>query len=113
MSVIASHSCLDQVLRPEIRPQVHNLPRPKSNQHPHRPESKPLNPLIRALVCISELLLSHPQVLHLSNNLLDILLDPPQLSINRLKLLRSLDCRPISCIGADVDIELDVARGGV
>src|SRR4051812_21490274 len=97
------------MLRPEISPQIHNLPCTKANQHSHRSQSKPFDSLIRALIRISELLLSMSQVLHLSDNLIDVLLDSSQLSVDRAELLCGLNGRPISGIGANIDIEFDVA----
>lgn len=97
------------MLRPEISPQIHNLPCTKANQHSHRTQSKPFDSLIRALIRISELLLSLSQVFHLSDNLFDVLLDSSQFSVDREELLCGLNSRPISGIGANIDIEFDVA----
>jgi hypothetical protein len=96
---------------PEVRPQIDDLPRAKSNKHTHSPKGKPFDSLIRALVGISELLLSSPEILHLSHDLIDSLLDSAQLGLDRLQLLRGLNTGPVFGVGANVDIELDVSGG--
>ena len=100
---------LDKVLRPEVRPEVHNLPRAQRHEHSHGADSKPLDTLVCALVGISQLDLTAPQVVQLSNNLGSDLADPLELSLHGLQLLASLNGIPILCICANVDIELDVA----
>ena len=100
---------LDKVLRPEVRPEVHNLPRAQRHEHSHGADSKPLDTLVCALVGISQLDLTAPQVVQLSNNLGSDLADPLELSLHGLQLLASLNGIPILCICANVDVELDVA----
>jgi hypothetical protein len=51
---------LDKVLGPEVRPEVHNLPRTKRHEHSHGANSKPLDTLVCALVGISQLNLTSP-----------------------------------------------------
>ena len=75
-----------------------------------RTKGKPLDPLICAFICVSQFLLPHPQVFHLIHNLIDSLLNPPQLGLDGFQLLRSLDGRPISRVGADIDVQLDMAE---
>ena len=96
---------------PEISPQIHNLPRPQPDQHPHGAKREPFDPLIRALVRIPQLLLPGAEVVHLGHNLADELLDAPQLRLDRFQLLRRLNGRPVAGVGADVDVEFDVAGG--
>lgn len=98
------------MLTPEVRPQINDLPRSQPDQHAHRAQREPLDTLIRALIRISQLLLSCPQIVHLRNNLANRLFDPPELRFDRLQLLASRDSIPVLGIGAYVDVELDVAR---
>lgn len=101
---------LDEMLAPEVRPEVHDLPRTQPNQHRHRPNCKPLDALIRALIRIPQLLLTGPQIVHLRDNFADRLLNAPQLRLDRLQLLASRNGVPVLGIGSYVDVELDVAR---
>lgn len=94
---------------PEISPQINNLPSTQSNQHPHRAERKPLDPLVGALVGIAQLLLPRPQVLHLADNLGHHLLHAAEIRLDGLELLVDLDAGPVAGVGADVDVELDGA----
>ena len=94
---------------PEISPQVHDLPRAQPHQHPHRPKRKPFDALIGALVRVPKLLLPRPEVVHLSDNLPDQLFDASQLRLDRLQLLLRLDGRPVSGVGADVNVQFNVA----
>jgi len=96
---------------PEICPQIHDLPRPQSNQHSHRAKRKPLDPLIRTLIRIPKLLFSRPQIVHLPHNLRYQLLNAPKLRLNRLQLLLRLNGRPVAGVGADVDVQFDMAGG--
>lgn len=96
---------------PEVRPEVHNLPPPKSNEEEGSGHAEPLDTVVGALVGITELLLTSAQVIHLANNLADQLLDTAQIGLEWLKLLGGLDSGPVLGIGANVDIELDVAAG--
>jgi hypothetical protein len=89
---------------PEISPQINNLPRAQSHQHAHGPQRKPLDPLVRALIGVAQLLLAHAQVLHFLHDLIDAGLDAPQLRVDGLELLGGLDRRPIARVGADVDV---------
>jgi hypothetical protein len=100
---------LDKVLGPEVRPEVHNLPRTKRHEHSHGANSKPLDTLVGALVGISQLNLTSPQVIQLGNNLGSDLADSLELCFHGLQLLAGLDGVPIFCVGADVDVKLDVA----
>lgn len=100
---------LDKMLTPEVRPQIDHLPRTQSQQSKHHGNRKPLNTLIRTLVGISQLLLARPEILHLVNNFANNLLNTLQLNLNRLELLGGLDRGPIARVGANVDIELDLA----
>ena len=100
---------LDKVLRPEVRPEVHNLPRAQRHEHSHGANSKPLDTLVCALVGISQPDLTTPQVVQLSNNLGSDLADSLELRLHGLQLLSGLDGIPILCVCANVDVELDVA----
>ena len=100
------------MLRPEIRPEIHHLPRPEPNQHPHRPQRKPLHPLIRALIRVPQFLLPRPEVLHLRHDLVDGLLDAAEFGFYRFEFLGGLDRGPVFGVGADVDVEFDVPDGG-
>jgi hypothetical protein len=98
------------MLTPKVRPQIDHLPRAQAHQHGHGAQRKPLDPLIRALIRIPELLLSGPQIVHLGDNLANRLLDAPQLRLDRLEFLARGNGVPVLGIGAYVDVELDVAR---
>jgi hypothetical protein len=106
---ITQDTTIEQADLPKVRPQVHNLPSAQPNQHAHCAECKPFDPLIRALIRIPQLLLSLPQILHLLQNLTDRLPNAQQLRLNWFKLLRSLNSRPIACVGANVDVQLNVS----
>lgn len=97
--------------KPEISPQINDLPSSQPNQHPHRPKCKPLDPLVRTLVGIPQLLLSRAQVLHLADDLADHLLNASQVNFDGLELLLDLDAGPVAGVGADVDVEFDRAGG--
>lgn len=99
------------MLRPKIRPQIHHLPRPQPDQHPHSPVRKPLHPLIGALVGIAQLLLPRAQVVHLGHDLGDQFLHAAQLRLDGFEFLLRLDRGPVARVGADVDVEFDVACG--
>lgn len=101
---------LDQVLAAEVRPQIYDLPHPQRDQHAHSPERKPLDPLVRALIRISQLHLAAPEVVHLVRDFLGRLGQPPQLGFHGLQLLAGLDGRPVLGVGADVDVELHAAH---
>lgn len=102
----------EQNHKPEIRPQIHNLPCPQSHQHTHSPKSKPFHSFIRTLIRIPQFLFPAPEIFHLGHNLIDRLFDAAKLRLNRLQLLRGRDAGPVFGVGADVDVELDVAGGG-
>lgn len=95
---------------PEVCPQVHNLPAPETNEQEGRAKAKPLDTRVGALVGVAQLLLAHAQVVHLLDNLAQHLLDAPQLSLDWLELLVGLNRRPVLGIGADIDIQLNVAE---
>jgi hypothetical protein len=96
------------VLGPEVRPEVHNLPRTERHEHSHGANSKPLDTLVGALIGISQFDLTSPQVIQLSNNLGSDLADSLKLCFYWLELFAGLDGVPVFCVGADVDVELDV-----
>lgn len=104
---LSSHS--DEMLAPEIRPQINNLPSSQRHQNTHGPQTEPLDPLVRALIRISELHLSCPQIIHLLYNLLRALADPPQFRFHGFQLLASLDSAPVLGVRADIDVQLDTA----
>lgn len=95
--------------RPEVRPQVQDLPDPENDQDEGGAETEPLNPVVGALVGVAQLLLARPQVVHLAHNLGYHLLHTAKVSLDRLELLGGLNRRPVLCVGTDVDVELDVA----
>lgn len=98
------------MLGPEVRPQVHNLPRPQNNEQPGRPDAEPLDTVVCALVGVAQLLLALAQVVHLADDLGGELLDAAQLGLDGLELLCGLDGGPVLCVGANVDVELDGAE---
>ena len=102
---------LDKVLRPEVRPEVHNLPRAQRHEHSHGANSKPLDTLVCALVGISQPDLTTPQVVQLSNNLGSDLADSLELRLHGLQLLAGLNSIPVLSVCANVDVKLDVAVG--
>jgi hypothetical protein len=107
-ALLALH--LDEMFAPEIRPQVHNLPRAQSNKHTHSPQRKPLDPLIGTLIRVPQLLFPRPQIIHLRHNLANDLFNAPQLRFHGLQFLARRDGVPVLCVGANVNVELDVAR---
>ena len=107
-----SHITLDRERdgnKPEISPEIYDLPRTQRNKHAHRPNRKPLHALIRAFIGVPQLLLPRSQVLHLRHDLVDRLFHPSQLGLDGLQLLGGLYRGPVLGVGADVNIELDVA----
>jgi hypothetical protein len=97
------------MLAPEVSSEVHDLPSPKSNKHTHSAQRKPLDSLVGTLIGITQLLLATPQVVHLCYNLANRLLDPPEFGFYRLQLVDGLDGVPVLCVGANVNVEFDVA----
>lgn len=102
---------LNKMLGSEVRPEIHNLPPPKSNEEESSAHAKPFNTVVGAFVGITELLLTSAQVVHLANNLANHFLDTAQIGLEWLKLLGGLDGGPVLGIGANVDVELDVTAG--
>lgn len=102
---------LNKVLRPEISPQIDNLPRPKTNQHAHRPKRKPLHPLVGALIGITQSLLPRPQVLHFRDDVGNNVFNAAKVCLDGLELLLRLDAGPVAGVGADLDVEFDFAGG--
>lgn len=92
---------------PEISPQINNLPSSKSNKCSHDREGKPLHTLICRLVRIAQFLLARSQVLHLTDNLWNNLLNASQLNFDRLEFLGSLNGRPVTRISANINIKLN------
>lgn len=101
------------MLGAEVRTQVHNLPGPKTDEDPRRGDAKPLDTVVGALVRITQLLFPYTQIFHLVDNLLGEFLNTTQLGLHGLELLSGLDGAPVLGVGADVDVELDVARGRI
>jgi len=100
---------LDQMLRPEVRSEVYNLPRTQCHQHAHGGNGEPLDTLVRALVGISQPDLTSSQVVQLGDNLRGNLADPLELCFNRPQLLSGLNGVPVFGIRTNVDVQLDVA----
>lgn len=94
---------------PEVCPQINDLPCSQSNQHPHGSEAKPLDSGVRALIRVSQLLFSAPEVFHLRNDFGDQLFNASEFCLNRLELLSGLDSRPIFGVCANVNVEFDMA----
>lgn len=103
------HSSLDEMLGSEVRPQVHNLPPPESNEQHGRANAKPLDPGVGALVRIPQCLLSRSEVVHLGDDFGNGLLDATEVGLDWLELLSRLDGGPILGVGANVDVELNVS----
>ena len=99
------------MLGPEVRPEVHNLPRAQRHEHSHGANSKPLDTLVCALVGVSQSDLTSPQVVQLSNDLGSNLADSLELGLHGLQLFAGLNGIPVLCVRANVDVELDVAVG--
>jgi len=97
------------MLRPEISPQVHNLPGPQPNKQPSSAHAKPLDASIRALVGISQLLLPRAEVVHFLDNLGHHLLHAAEFGLYGFELFGGLDGGPVLSVGADVDVEFHVA----
>jgi hypothetical protein len=100
---------LDQVLRPEVGTQVHDLPAPKPDEQESGTNAEPLDTGVGAFVSIAQLLLALAQVVHLLDNLLEHLLNAAELRLDGLELLCRLDGGPVLGVGANVDVELDGA----
>jgi len=94
---------------PEVTPQVDNLPATHSYQRHHYRNSKELDPLVCTLVCVSQLLFSSPQVFHFVNNLSSNGLRLPELNLQGLQFFGGLNGIPVSCICANVYVELNNA----
>lgn len=101
------------MLGAEVGAQVHDLPAPEADEQPRGADAEPLDARVGALVGVAQLLLARAQVVHLAHNLGRQLLDPAQVRFDGLELLRRLDGRPVLGVGANVDVELDVAEGRV
>lgn len=101
------------MLGTEVSPEVHNLPRPETNQNPCSSDAEPLDTVVGALVGVAELLFSLAEVVHFLDDFLGQLLDTAEFSLDGLKLLGGLDGAPVFGVGADVDVEFDMARGRV
>lgn len=95
--------------KPEVGPQVQDLPDPEHDQDEGGAEAEPLDPVVGALVGVAQLLLARPQVVHLAHDLGDHLLHTAKVRLDRLELLGGLDRGPVLCVGADVDVEFHVA----
>lgn len=103
---------LDEMLGAEVGPQVHDLPGPEDDEQHGGADAEPLDPCVRALVGVAQLDLARAQVVHLVDDLSQLLLHAPQLRLDGLELLASLDRGPVLGVGANVNVELDVAEGG-
>lgn len=99
------------MLRPEVGPQVDNLPSTQANEHTHRAEREPLHTLVGALISITEALLTSAEIIHLRDDVSDHLLDAAEVGLDGLELLLRLDGGPVAGIGANLDIEIDFAGG--
>ena len=97
------------MLGPEVRPEVHDLPRTQRHEHAHSSNGEPLDTLVGALIGISQLDLTASQVVQLSHNLGCNLANPLELCFNGLELLACLNCIPVFCVGTNVDVKFDIA----
>jgi len=102
---------LDEMLRPEVGAEVHDLPHPKGEEDQGGDDAEPLDAGVGALVGVAQLVLTELEVVHLLVDLGHELLDAAQLGLDGLELLSSLDGGPVLGVGADVDVELDVTEG--
>lgn len=101
------------MLGAEVGAEVHDLPGPEADEQPGGADAEPLDAGVCALVGVAELLLALAQVLHLLDNLTRHLLDAAQVGLDGLELLVGLDGGPVAGVGANLDVELNVAgRGG-
>jgi hypothetical protein len=104
------------MLAPKVGSKVNDLPNAQGDQHPHGANCKPLDPLVSALIRITQLHLAPSQKVHLIDDLLGHLTQPLQLRLHRAQLLAGLNGAPIFGVGADIDVEFDgflQVRGGV
>ena len=88
------------------------LPDPEPDEQSGSTDAEPLDAIVGALIGVAELQLAAAQVVHLNHNLLYQLFDPAQLRLDWLELLGRLDGRPVLGVGADVDVELNMAGAG-
>jgi hypothetical protein len=99
------------MLGPEVSAQVHDLPNPQGDQQERSAQAEPLDAAVCALVGVAQGLLAGSQIIHLGDDLGGQLLDAAQLRLDGLELLFGLDGGPVLGVGANVDVELDVADG--
>lgn len=105
----ADSQALDEVLRAEVCAQVHDLPDPERKEERRGADAEPLDACVGALVRVAQLLLAVAEVVHLVHDLADDLLDAPKLCVDWLELLDGRQRLPVLCVGADVDVEVDLA----
>ena len=103
---------LDEMLGAEIGAEVHDLPGPEADEEPGGADAEPLDARVCALVGVAELLLAAAEVLHLLDDLGGELLDAAQVGLGGLELVVGLDGGPVAGVGANLDVELDLAGGG-
>ena len=87
------------------------MPAPEADEEHGGANAEVLDAAVGALVGVAQLLLAGAQVIHLADDFGHHLLDAAQLRLDGLELLGGLDGRPVLGVGADVDVELDVAIG--
>lgn len=98
------------MLAAEVRPEIRNLPHSQCDQHPHSPNSKPLDSLIRTLIRISQFHLPSSQIIQFIHDFLRDFTDSTKFCFYRFEFLSGLDCTPVFRIGAYVDVEFYVSR---
>lgn len=91
MESISHQTSSNKFLSLKILPEVKDLPDTGSDQGDHSQDGEPLDPLVRALVCITQPLFPLFQVFHFAHDLLQGGLDPPELGLHGLQFLRLLD----------------------
>lgn len=101
------------MLGAEVGAQVEDLPDPEADEQPGGQDAEPLDAVVGALVCVTELLLAGAEVVHLDDHLGCQLFDAAQVGLDGLELLGGLDGRPVLGVGTNVDVELDLAGGRV
>lgn len=103
---------LDEMLGAKVGAEVHDLPAPEADEEPGGADAEPLDARVCALVGVAELLLAGAEVLHLLDDLAGELLDAAQVGLDGLELVVGLDGGPVAGVGANLDVELNLAGGG-
>lgn len=86
------------------------MPPPEGDENHGGDNAEPLDAGVCALVGVAQLVLAELEVFHLAVDLADKLLDAAQLGLDGLELLGGLNGGPVLGVGADIDVELNVAE---